>query len=51
MDFRFLITSLLFIAIHTYRHVIDKDNITPKLETNDRIIVYSSRRNPRFKNN
>jgi hypothetical protein len=50
LSFRFLITSLLFVVIQTDRHVIDKNNITPKMETNHTIIFYASLLDHRFEN-
>jgi hypothetical protein len=38
--FRFLVTSLLVATIHTYRQVMDKNNITPKMEINYVGILY-----------
>jgi hypothetical protein len=49
--FRFLIvTSLLFVAKHIDTQRIDKNNITPKMETNHTIIFYASIQIRRFEN-
>jgi hypothetical protein len=41
-SFKFHVTSFLCTAMHTYIHVIGKNNITPKMETNHTIIFYMS---------
>jgi hypothetical protein len=50
LGFRFLVTSLLFVAIYTDRQGIGKNNITPNMKTNSVIIFYASLQNRRFKN-
>jgi hypothetical protein len=41
LGFIFLVISLLYAAIHIDKHVIGKNNITPKMETNHTIIFYA----------
>ena len=50
LGFRFLVTSLLFAIKHTHRQIINKNNITPKMETNNTIIFYALLRDHRFEN-
>jgi hypothetical protein len=42
LGFRFLVTSLLIAAKHTYRQTRNKNKITLKMETNHTIIFYAS---------
>jgi hypothetical protein len=49
-SFRFLETSLLFVAIHIERQIIGKNNITPSMRTNCVITFHVSLQNFRFKN-
>jgi hypothetical protein len=50
LGFRFLVTSLVFATKHTHRQIINKNNITPKMETNHTIIFYALLRDHRFEN-
>jgi hypothetical protein len=50
LGFRFLVTSLLFAIKHTHGHIINKNNITEKIETNHTIIFYVLLRDHRFEN-
>jgi hypothetical protein len=50
LGFRFLMTSLLLVAIQTNKQIMDTNNITPKMETNHIIIFYVSLRGCRFEN-
>jgi hypothetical protein len=47
---RFFVTLLLCATMHTNGHVIGKNNIIPKMETNHIIIFYVSLRDHRFEN-
>jgi hypothetical protein len=47
---RFLVTSLLCVAIHTDRQGIDKSNMTTKIETKDTLVFYTLLRDRRFEN-
>jgi hypothetical protein len=40
LGFKFLVTLLLFVAIHIDRQIIGKNNITPKMEIKHIIIFY-----------
>jgi hypothetical protein len=48
--FKFLVTSLLLVAIHTNRQEVHKNNITPNMGTNNVRIFYALLRDHRFKN-
>jgi hypothetical protein len=48
LGFRFLVALLLLIALHTNKQIMNTNNITPKMETNDRIIFYVSMRYRKF---
>jgi hypothetical protein len=50
LGFTFLVTSLLFVAKHTYRQIIIENIIIPKMETNHIRIFYASLRDRRFEN-
>jgi hypothetical protein len=40
--FKFLVTSPLFVAIHTNRQEVHKNNSTPNMRTNIVIMIYAS---------
>jgi hypothetical protein len=48
--FRFLVTSLLLVAIHTNRQGVHKNNIIPNMRTNNLRIFYVMLREHRFEN-
>jgi hypothetical protein len=50
LGFKFLVTSLLLVTIHTNKQIMDTNSITPKIKTNHTIISYASLRDRRFKN-
>jgi hypothetical protein len=50
LGFRFLVTQLLLVAIHTNKQIMDILTLHQNMETNCIQIFYESRQNPRFKN-
>jgi hypothetical protein len=50
LGFRFLITSLLLVEIHTNKQIMNTNNITSNIKTNCVIIFYAPKQNRRFVN-
>jgi hypothetical protein len=50
LGFRFLVTSLLFVAIHANKQIMDTITLHQTMETNFEIIIYTSLRDRGFEN-